>query len=324
MAPKWKFTMRFLHFPVMLTLFLIAHANAFAADDGIFVDLSQYANRPLLPDITAAACPDTPRGLEQIKGNLYRHTTGAGLAVHSGLVLVTKEGALVIDPGMTCTATGLRDEIKRRFNVRVRYVVFTHGHADHISGGQIFQNDGALVVANQRALEPIIGEKIPTAVPDRIFDKDMTITLGGENVLLHRVAPSHSDSMIMVLFPGYKALQCTDACESKSMPYNDFLDFYYDGWIETLDWVAQQDVDVIDVGHYSPATKADEAALRAYLVDLHQQVLDLVRSGQLWDQLYRHVRFSDEVRKWTAFDTMHTLNVLGMYRWVTNHRRGEW
>jgi hypothetical protein len=103
-----------------------------------------------------------------------------------------------------------------------------------------------LVVANQRALEPIIGERIPTAVPDRIFDKDMTISLGGETVLLHRVAPSHSDSMIMVLFPGYKALQCTDACESKSMPYNDFLDFYYDGWIETLDWVAQQDVDVID------------------------------------------------------------------------------
>jgi glyoxylase-like metal-dependent hydrolase (beta-lactamase superfamily II) len=316
--------MRYLHFPVMLILFVFAHANAFAADDRIFVDRSQYTNRPLLRDITAAACPDTPRGLEPIKGNLYRHTTGAGLAVHSGLVLVTKEGALVIDPGMTCTAIGLRDEIRRRFNVPVKYVVFIHGHADHISGGQIFQNDGALVVANQRALEPIIGEKIPTAVPDRIFDKDMTITLGDETVLLHRVASSHSDSMIMVLFPGYKALQCTDASESKSMPYNDFLDFCYDGWIETLDWVAQQDVDVIDVGHYSPATKADEAALRAYLVDLHQQVLHLVRSGQLWDQLYRNVRFSDEVKKWTAFDTMHTLNVLGMYRWVTNHRRGEW
>jgi len=316
--------MRFSRFLVMLSLLVFAHTNAFAADDGIFVDRSQYANRPLLPDFTAAACPDTPRGLEQIKGNLYRHTTGAGLAVHSGLVLVTKEGALIIDPGMTCTATILRDEIKRRFGVPLKYVVFTHGHADHISGGQIFQDDGALVVANQRPLEPIIGEKIPTAVPDRIFDKDMTITLGGESVLLHRVASSHSDSMIMVIFPGYKALQCTDACESKSMPYNDFLDFYYDGWIETLDWVAQQDVDVIDVGHYNPAAKADEAALPAYLVDLHQQVLALVRSGQLWDQLYRNVRFSDEVKKWTAFDTMHTLNVLGMYRWVTNHRRGEW
>jgi glyoxylase-like metal-dependent hydrolase (beta-lactamase superfamily II) len=278
----------------------------------------------LLPDFTAAQCPNNPRGLEQIKGNLYRHTTGAGLAVHSGLVLVTKEGALVIDPAMTCTATWLQDEIKRRFNVPVAYVVYTHAHADHISGAQVFQSQGALVVANQRALEPIVGEKIPTALPDRVFDQDMTITLGGETVLLHRVAPSHSDSMTMILFPAYKALQCTDVCESKSMPYNDFLDFYYDGWIETLDWVIKQDVDVIDVGHYTPAAKADEVALRAYMVDLHQQVLELARAGQSWDQLYRNVHFSDEVQKWIGFGFMRTLNVMGMYRWVENHRRGEW
>lgn len=298
--------------------------SAQAADNGIPVNQAQYANRSVLPDFTAPDCPSNPRGLTQVKGNLYRHTTGPGLAVHSGLVLITKEGALVIDPAMTCTAGWLRDEIKNRFNVSVKYVVYTHGHADHVSGAQVFQKDGAIVVANQRAIEPIVGEKIPTAVPDRVFDKDMTITLGGETVLLHRVAPSHSDSMIMVLFPKYKALQCTDVCESKSMPYNDFLDFYYPGWIETLDWVLQQDVDFIDVGHYSPATKSDEAALRTYMIDLHQQVLDLVRNGQSWDQLYRNVRFSDEVKSWIAFDTMHTLNVMGMHRWVTNHRRGEW
>jgi glyoxylase-like metal-dependent hydrolase (beta-lactamase superfamily II) len=263
-----------------------------AGDNGVPLDQAKYANRLTLPDFTAEPCPDNPRDLVQIKGNLYRHTTGAGLAVHSGFVLITKEGALVIDPAMTCTATWLRDEIKKRFNVPVKYVVYTHAHADHISGGQVFQQDGAIVVANQRAVEPIVGEKIPTALPNRVFNSDMTITLGGETVLLHRVAPSHSDSMTMVLFPNYKALQCTDVCESKTMPYNDFLDFYYPGWIETLDWVAQQDVDVIDVGHYTPATKADQAALRSYMVDLHQQVLDLMRAGQSWDQLYRNVKFS--------------------------------
>jgi glyoxylase-like metal-dependent hydrolase (beta-lactamase superfamily II) len=295
-----------------------------ASDNGVPVDQAKYANRPTLPDFTAEPCPDNPRDLVQIKGNLYRHTTGAGLAVHSGFVLITKEGALVIDPAMTCTATWLRDEIKKRFNVPVKYVVYTHAHADHISGGQVFRQDGAIVVANQRAVEPIVGEKIPTALPNRVFNSDMTITLGGETVLLHRVAPSHSDSMTMVLFPNYKALQCTDVCESKTMPYSDFLDFYYPGWIETLDWVAQQDVDVIDMGHYTPATKADQAALRSYMVDLHQQVLDLMRAGQSWDQLYRNVKFSDEVQHWTAFSTMKTLNILGMYRWVANHRRGEW
>jgi glyoxylase-like metal-dependent hydrolase (beta-lactamase superfamily II) len=152
----------------------------------------------------------------------------------------------------------------------------------------------------------------------------MTITLGDETVLLHRVAPSHSDSMTMVLFPKHRALQCTDVCESHTMPYNDFLDFYYDGWIETLDWVIAQDVDVIDVGHYTPATVADQRALRAYMIDLHQQTLDLVRGGQSWDQLYRNVRFSDEVKGWTGYETMRVLNILGMYRWVSNHRRGDW
>ena len=68
----------------------------------------------------------------------------------------------------------------------------------------------------------------------------------------------------------------------------------------------------------------DQAALRTYMVDLHQQVLDLVRSGRSWDQLYRNVRFSDEVKGSIVYDAMHTLIVLGMQRWVTNHRRGAW
>lgn len=296
----------------------------FAKDNGISVDQSLYQNRPVLDDFTAASCPDNPRSLTQVKGNLYRHTTGAGLAVHSGLVLITKEGALVIDPAMTCTSTWLKDEIKTRFNVPVKYVIYTHAHADHISGGQIFKAAGATIVANQRSIEPIVGEKLPTALPDRVFDQDMKISLGGEEVLLHYVTPSHSDSMVMVLFPKYKALQCTDVCESKSMPYNDFLDFYYTGWIDTLNWVIKQDVDFIDVGHYSPATREDQLALRNYIVDLHQQVLDSVRAGESWDQLYRHIKFSPEVQNWIGFSTMKLPNTLGMYRWVVNHRRGTW
>lgn len=309
----------------MLTALLLAlPSSAYPADDGSLVETTKYTDRRVLPDFTAAACPDTPRSLVQVTGNLYRHSVGPGLAAHTGLVLITKEGALIVDPAMTCTATWLRDEITHRFGVPVRYVIYTHAHADHISGAQVFQQAGAIVVANQRVIEPIVGEKLPTALPDRVFDTDMSINVGGETVQLHRVAPSHSNSMIMILFPKYKALQCTDVCENKTMPFNDLPDFYYDGWIETLDWVIEQNVDFIDVGHYGVATRADQISLRVYMTDLHQQVLDLVRTGQSWDQLYRNVRFSDEVKHWTSFDTMHTLNVLGMYRWVTEHRRGEW
>lgn len=65
----------------------------------------------------------------------------------------------------------------------------------------------------------------------------MQIKLAGELILLKHIAPSHSNSISVVLFPNHKALQLTDVGESKTMPYNDFLDFYYDGWVATLDWL---------------------------------------------------------------------------------------
>ncbi|MDV4102679.1 MBL fold metallo-hydrolase [Elizabethkingia anophelis] len=289
-----------------------------------YVDQSLYKNREILPDIFGKPDPGLEKTLTQVKGNLYRHTNGTLPALHSGLVLITKEGAIVIDPALTQAAIWLNDEIKKRFNTTVKYVILTHAHYDHAGGSQILQQAGAKVIIQKNGLEPIVGEKLPVALPDITYDKQLTIHLGGETVVLNHIAPSHSNSLSAVLFPKYKALQLTDVGESKTMPYNDFLDFYYDGWIETLDWALQQDVDYIDVGHYTPATLEDLRKEKEYMLSLHQQVLNLVREGQSWDQLYRNVKFSDEVKKWGGFDTMNKLNILGMYRWVTNHRRGVW
>lgn len=288
------------------------------------VDQSVFINRIMLPDPTATACPEIERSLTHIEGNLYRHTSGNGLAVHSGLVLINKEGALIIDPAMTCTSVWLKDEIKKKHNAKVKYVIYTHGHNDHIAGAQIFQQDGAKIIAHKNSLEAVVGENLPTAVPDLLFDNDMSFKFGGETVELYRIAPSHSNSMTLVSFPEYNSMQCTDICQNKTMPYNDFLDFYYDGWIESLDWIIRKNPKFIDIGHYSPATTKDQIALRTYLIDLNTQILNLVRSGQSWDQLYRNVKFSPEVQSWVGFNNMKTLNVLGMHRWVINHRRGVW
>jgi len=210
-----------------------------AADNGIEIDRGKYANRPLRRSPFPQSCPNTERSLVQISGNLYRHTNQSWPAVHSGFVLITSEGAIVVDPALKCTSTWLRDEIKARFNQPVKYLIYTHGHFDHIEGGDVFQEAGAIVVGQSNAVDAIVGERLPTAVPDKVYDKRMSIELGGETAELFYIAPSHSNSMSMVLFPKQKALQCTDVCESKTFPYMDFLDFYYDGWIETLNWVLE-------------------------------------------------------------------------------------
>src|SRR5436190_2242317 len=218
-----------------------------------YVDQSLYKNREVLPDIYGKPDASLEKTLVQVKGNLYRHTNGTLPALHSGLVLITKEGAIVIDPALTQAAIWLNDEIKKRFNVPVKYVILTHGHYDHAGGSQIFQQAGAKVIVQKNGLEAIIGEKLPVAVPDIVYEKQLTIKLGGETVIVNHIAASHSNNMSVIIFPDYKAMQLTDIGESNTMPYNDFLDFYYDGWIETLDWALKQDVSYIDVGHYTPA-----------------------------------------------------------------------
>jgi len=320
---------KYISFPLCFLTFLVLAYNGLAQNSDTligaeYVNKSLYKERQVLPDIYDVPNPGLQKSLIQVKGNLYRHTNDTIPSLHSGLVLITKAGAIVIDPALTQAAIWLNDEIKKRFKVPVKYVILTHAHYDHAGGSQIFQQDGAKVIVQKNGLEPIIGEKLPVAVPDIVYDKQLTIKLGGETVVINHIAPSHSNSMSVVLFPAYKALQLTDIGQSNTMPYNDFLDFYYDGWIETLDWVLKQDLDFIDIGHYTPATLETIKNERDYMVDLHQQVLTLIRRGQSWDQLYRNVKFSDTVKKWFGFATMSKLNILGMYRWVSNHRRGVW
>lgn len=301
-------------------------APAFAMSDTAEpVDKAALPKFEPLPDPTADQC-DVEKSFVQIKDGLWRHTNQSFPAIHSGLVLITDEGALVVDAGNTCVSKWLKDEIKAKTGAEVKYVVQTHGHFDHLAGTQVFQDAGATVIAQRNAVEEIVGEKLPVAIPDRVFDTDAEIDLGGQKVLLHHEpAGSHSNSMVQVVFPAQRAMQCTDVCQAKTFPYMDFLDFYYEGWIKTLDWVAQQDVDVIDIGHYDPGTKEDQAALRAYMVDLHDQVLDLSRQGMVWDQLWRKVTAGNEHKKdWFGYDNMRWANIKGMHRWVDNHRRGVW
>ena len=154
---------------------------------------------------------------------------GEGLTLHAALFLVTPEGIILTDPTETDAARSLHDELKRRFNKPVKYVVYRHGHFDHIGGGQVFQKDGAIVIAHENAVEPVIGEDCPLPFPIR-SSREPRIELGGDIVKLTRVAPSHSDSMIIIEFPKHRAVSAVDFCPVNALPYNDFLDFYYDGW----------------------------------------------------------------------------------------------
>ena len=71
---------------------------------------------------------------DEIAEDLYR----VGNATHNTVFLVTDEGIILADPINREFSTELKAEIDNRFDVPVRYVLYSHHHWDHASGGEIW------------------------------------------------------------------------------------------------------------------------------------------------------------------------------------------
>ena len=111
-----------------------------------------------------------PRGpareITPISGDLYRARNGNWY----GIFLVTPEGIILGDPLNTEFANWLKTELDNRFDVPVRYVVYSHSHFDHAQGGAVFA-DTALFVAHENMLRNMDG-RFPQMPGDMIDRND--------------------------------------------------------------------------------------------------------------------------------------------------------
>jgi glyoxylase-like metal-dependent hydrolase (beta-lactamase superfamily II) len=89
----------------------------------------------------AGAAAQTPRAIEELKPGFYRAQNNQ----HYTVFLVTREGIILSDPISTEFAQWLRAELDRRFDVPVRYVLYSHHHWDHASGGAVFADTAEFV-----------------------------------------------------------------------------------------------------------------------------------------------------------------------------------
>jgi glyoxylase-like metal-dependent hydrolase (beta-lactamase superfamily II) len=92
--------------------------------------------------------------IEPIAGDLYK----ASNASHRTVFVVTDDGIILADPINREFSTWLKAELDSRFGVPVRYVMYTHHHWDHASGGAVFEDTATFVghenMIGQLALPP--------------------------------------------------------------------------------------------------------------------------------------------------------------------------
>jgi len=270
----------------------------------------------ILPASWAQSPPAPVREITKIAGEIYRFRN----ANHYSVFAVTPAGVIATDPINADAAHWLRAEITRRFNQPVRYLVYSHDHADHIAGGEVFA-DTAVVVAHDNAKVAIVGERRPTAVPQVTFTDRMTIELGGTVVELSHVGRNHSDNSVVMRFPRERLLFAVDFVPVNAYAFRDFPDAYMPDWIESLRRVEAMDFDVLAPGHGALGTKADVTMFREHLQDLRGEVMRYAREGKSLDEIKQLVTLP-KYAGWGPKEWF-PLNIEGMYRLVQASRRGN-
>src|SRR5438067_2930999 len=111
----------------------------------------------------------------QYKGQEIGKLTGdvyyARMDDYVSAFMVTTDGIILVEPIGAEMATWLKAELARRFNVPVKYVIYSHSHWDHASGGAVYA-DTARFIGHENMLKNIAMPPANTPLPQNVRAQD--------------------------------------------------------------------------------------------------------------------------------------------------------
>ena len=134
--------------------------------------------------------------IEQLSDRLYafRYT------FYRNIIIVGDDGIIVTDPLTPEAASILNTEIKKISNKPIKYVAYSHSHWDHVSGGQVFKDQGASFVAHEQCLRNWEDNPSKQVVkPDRVFMNEHKIDVGNSALEMYYFGPSHDNCRVVFL-----------------------------------------------------------------------------------------------------------------------------
>lgn len=251
------------------------------------------------------------REITQIAGDLYRFRNNG----HYSVFLVTQEGIIATDPINEAAATWLKAELDQRFGVPVRYVIYSHHHGDHASGGDVFA-DTATFIGNESMPAAIASGGARTAgvrQPDETFTNRMTVELGGQTVELYYLGPNHTDNMTVMLFPEERVVFAVDFVTVRRLPFRTLRDSFLPEWIVSIERLEALDFAILAPGHGPLGTKQDAADHRRYLEDLSAAVAQGIAEGTALAELQETILLED-YSDWGQYEAWRAENIAGAYR----------
>jgi glyoxylase-like metal-dependent hydrolase (beta-lactamase superfamily II) len=266
------------------------------------------------PQAQAAAAPQME--LAQIADDIYvlQHPEGSS----NSAFVVTDEGVVVFDADIR-TGDQVLAAVRRVTDRKIRLVIISHPAGDHATGAWHFREDDPLIIASRRQASEVAGveleefrtRKASTApefeayrntelvAPDIVFDKTLTLKLGGLTFEITEEGAAHSHSDVTLYIPERRVFAMGDLFKSEM--HTGPGDTVYDSFAAARDWIAIIDrilarglpVETYIPGHgpvHTGRGADDLRELRSYFIAMRVAVLKFIAEGKTEEQLLAEFR----------------------------------
>jgi len=229
---------------------------------------------------------------EQLADGLYSFRWGS----YRNIFVITDEGVIVTDPMSVDAAAVYRAEIAKLTDQPVKYLVYSHSHWDHVTGGQIFKDEGAQVIAQERCAKNIAARNNGNIVPpDVTFSDTYRVELGGRGLDLYYFGPSDDTCAIVMVPRPHPMVFIVDSVNpgaGGNIPWNpmipDFQPYNVVQFFQSVeDLAVREGITTLIGGHISIIRGPDG---KPALASTTGPIEEVTKSRETWDRLIEAVK----------------------------------
>ena len=271
-----------------------------------------------------------PSELIEVAPGLYFHYDFGG---SNSAVLVTEAGILVVDTRMhPDDAELLLAEIRRISDAPIRWVINSQFHGDHYMGNSVFEREGATIIAHHDTQQVILErfdyevetrpfeqrgqnrDDIVLVLPDLLFDRKLTLDVGGIAVELIYLGAGQNEGDTLVHFPHARALHTGGVFHNRSWANTSYTPSV-DGWLSVLRTMRRIDVDVYLPPHGPLASTADLDAFIEFIDRIHRGVRSAIDRGATLEETLAENLFT-EYSEWRGYERRER-NLTALFQLLT-------